>query len=577
MEDTAGEPQARQTIAGGGDLGQKTVGIVEDDPRAIRPLSQMLTSRNFKVLTATTVAAAHKVIGESGEKMDVMVLDMELDEPNITGAEVAIQAREQHPLWTPEFLIQTGYRGRENYYRQALRLGAVAYLNKNDVDVEDVVRYVRVLALKRSLRFDRPRVMEVMGSISESTVNLSEAVRRFGQDLLAEELASCLDVPYVLLLSDARGTQNLANNTQLPTTYASLYGAVQTMAHGDSAYSLPYAISECDLTYLPSRTGPLDEAIFERLPGAVLLPLAKVEEHRLSLVLLAPRPGDSSHPENTRRLAGVLAQYVRPMIAEHFLSILVHLTSHRKAMLKSVAYFCLNLGQHQQRVVEEGVGRKELASGSEAHMTMKAMADDLKQTGTILNSAAESRLHADAISLNVRDLITMAFNDYRELISRGEIELEVDGTCHVRARRDDMYVAIKRLLEWMIQRRTQTPSTLRPAVRLSCVQTDETSTIIFEDRSRRLPSEFREHLFEPFFASAAPAARAGGRWPGLYLPLYMAKVLFEEKYGGRLDDCTSEMESEFGHRFVVQFGPPGEQTVAGVEAGNQPLDLIRKV
>ncbi len=553
-------------------MGGKTVGIVDDVESAIRPLYQMLTLRKFNVLTATTVTEAREIIRESGENMDVMVLDMDLRE-RITGAEVAIQAREQYPHWTPEFLIQTGIEGQDNYYRQALRLGTAAYLQKNNVDVEDVIRYVRVLALKRSLRFDRPRVMEVMGSLSESTANLSEAVRRFSRELIAEELASCLDVPYILLLSDARGTRNVATNTTLPTTYTSLYGAVQTIAHGNSAFSLPYAISERDLEYLPSRTGSLDDAVFERLPGAVLLPLADVKEHRLSLALLTPRPGEKYLPEDTRLLAGVLAQYVRPTIAKHFLSILVHLNSHRKAMLKSVAYFCLNLGQHQQRVVEEGVARKELAAGSDAHVTMAAMADDLKQTGTILNSAAESSLGAEAAPLDMRDLITAAFRDYRELAGRDEIDLEVDGTCRVSARRDDMYVAVKRLLDWMIQRRTQTPSNLRPAVCLRCVQTDETSTIIFEDRSRRLPREFREHLFEPFLASTAPAARTHTRGPGLYLPLYVAKVLFEEKYGGRLDDCTSEMEGEFGHRFVVQFDSHDVQAGAGVEGGNQPLDL----
>jgi DNA-binding response OmpR family regulator len=546
-------------------MGDKTVGIVEDDESAIRPLYKMLTSRKFIVLTATTVAAARDMIRESGEKMDVMVLDMDLRE-RITGAELAIQGREQHPHWTPEFLIQTGKEGRENYYRQALRLGAAAYLNKNDVDVKDVVRYVRVLALKRSLRLDRPRAIEVIGSISESTFNLSEAVRRFSRELLAEELASCLGVPYVLLLSDAHGTQSVDTNAQLPTTYTSLYGAVQTMAHGDSAFSIPYAISERDLKDLPARTGALDEAVFERLPGAVLLPLAKVKEHRLSLVLLTPQPGETEHPENSLLLARVLAQYVRPTIIEHFLSILVHLTSHRKAMLKSVAYFCLNLGQHQQRIIEEGVGRKELAVGSEAHLTMAAMADDLRQTGTILNSAAESRPGTATTSLDMRDLIETAFKDYRESICPDEIDLVVEGSCRVRARRDDMYVAIKRLLDWMVQRRTEMPSQLRPAVRLSCVQTDESSTIIFEDRSRRLPREFREHLFDPFLASAAPGARG----PGIYLPLYVAKVLFEEKYGGRLDDITTEMEGELGHRFVVQFGPAGEQADTSTKGGRSP-------
>lgn len=549
-------------------MSSKTVGIVEDDPDEIKPLYTMLTARGFNVSIAPTVAAAREVIRELGEKMDVMVLDMDLGDPRVTGAEVAIQAREQYPHWTPEILIQTGHEGRDNYYRQALRLGEVVYLNKKDVYVEDVVRYVRVLALKRSLRLDRPRVMDLLASISESTFNLSEAVRRFSRELLAEELDSCLGVPYILLLSDARGTQNVATNTQLPTTYSSLYGAVQTIAHGDAAFSFPYTLSESDLKYLPACTGALDEAVFERLPGAVLLPLAKVKERRLSMALLTPQPGETKHPEDTSLLAGALAQYVRPTIVEHFLSILVHLTSHRKAMLKSVAYFCLNIGQHQQRIVEEGVIRKELATGSEAHLTMAAMADDLRQTGAILNSAAESKPGPATTLLDMRDLIETAFKDYRELIGPDELDLVVDGSCRVKARRDDMYVAIKRLLDWMVQRRRETPSHMRPAVCLRCIQTDEGSTIIFEDSSRRLPRELREHLFDPFLASPAPGARG----PGIYLPLYVAKVLFEEKYGGRLDDITSEMEGELGHRFVVQFGPAGEQTDTSVEGG-QPLEL----
>jgi len=46
-----------------------------------------------------------------------------------------------------------------------------------------------------------------------------------------------------------------------------------------------------------------------------------------------------------------------------------------------------------------------------------------------------------------------------------------------------------------------------------------------------------------------------------------------EKYGGRLDDCTSEMKSEFGHRFVVQFGPPTGGQTRDVEPGSQRLAL----
>jgi DNA-binding NarL/FixJ family response regulator len=551
-------------------MGNKTVGIVEDDERAITPLRQMLTSRDFIVLTAATIIAARDMVRKSADTMDVVVLDMYLG-GRITGAQFAIQSREEFPQWTPEFLILTGKDGTEDYYRQALRLGPAAYLRKEDVPAKDVVRYVRVLALKRSLRFDRPRVMKVMASIAGSTINLSEAATRFSRELLAEELDSCLDTPYLLLLSDALGTKNVATKTALPQTYTPLYAALQTMAHGDSAFSSPYEVSKRDLKDLPAPAGALDDQIYERLQGTVLLPLADVKDHRLSLALLAPRPGETKYSQDISQMAGALGQYVRPTINEHFLSILVHLTSHRKAMLKSVAYFCLNLGQHQQRIVEEGVARKEIAAGSEAHMTMAAMADDLRQTGAILNSSEASGPGMNTTALDLGKLIATAFEDYRRSIGPNEIDLVVEDTCHTIASRDDIYVAIKRLLDWMIQRRTETPPDIRAGLYLRCVQTDEHSTVIFEDRSRRLPRELREHIFEPFSASAASGP--GMRGPGLYLPLYVAKVLFEEKYGGRLDDCTSEMQGGVGHRFVVQLAPPRQKADASVADNNQSIAL----
>jgi ActR/RegA family two-component response regulator/signal transduction histidine kinase len=541
----------------------KTIVIVEDEEEQRVPLQKALERRGFRVGGAGTVAEAYKVIEELGEAIDVMVLDMKLDDPyarNTTGADIAIEIRDRHPNWMPEYLITTVHQNVMNYYRLALRLGAAAFLAKDEVNRDDTVRHIRALALKRSLRIERPSVMAELSAISDSTKNLSEAVQKFCREMLAGELNACLGSPYALLLTDERGTQNVATNTDLPTMYESSYFSIQALAHAITKLSSLYVISKQDMDDLPPPANAVEERVFARLPGATLLPLANVMNFRLSLALFVPQPGESKYPEDTGQLAAGLAQHVRPSIVEHFLGILVHLESQKKAMLKSISYFCLYLGQDQQRIIEEGVTRRELQEESATHQNLQTMADDLWQTGTILNNAANS-LSKDALPiLEMRNLIESEFADLRDAMSLDELSFKLDGSCRVKAG-DDIRVAVKRLLHWLAQLHTETPPSVKPEIYVQCIEREDSSLIVFEDRSPRLSAKLREQLFEPFSTSVVLSTGAGDAGPGLYLPLYLAKVLVEEKYGGTLHDESDKMSGEIGHRLVMRLSPPGDQVL----------------
>src|SRR6185295_5587653 len=114
-----------------------------------------LTKRGFRAEGAGTVAEAYRVLEDLGEQTDVIMLDMALDDPDaptITGADIALQLRERHPEWFPEYVIKTAKGSVVHYYRLALRLGAAAYLVPGEGSAEEMVRHIRVLALKRALR-----------------------------------------------------------------------------------------------------------------------------------------------------------------------------------------------------------------------------------------------------------------------------------------------------------------------------------------------------------------------------------------------------------------------------------------
>lgn len=547
----------------------KTVVIVEDQEVQRLALESALERRGFNVKSAATVAEARYAIEYLGEETDVMVLDMRLEDPNepaMTGADIGIEVQKEHPNWSPEYLIQSSF-AEVNYYRLALRLGAAAYLSKTETRQSDVIQHVRALALKRALRLERPRVAEILRSISESTRNLSEAVRKFCGEILAAELDACLGTPYILLLTDESGTQNFATNTDLPIGYEAIYTTLQALAHGISDFSAPYKVSEHGMRYLPAPGNPNEFRLYERLPGAVFIPLANVKNFRLALGLFEPQQGEIKYPEDIEKFAAVLTQYVRSTIVEHFLRILVQLDSRKRAMLQSTSRLCLSLGQEQQSIIQESVAADQLQEGSNAHYELVRMAEDLWETGTILANVTSTNSEEEYVPVEIKEIIEKAFLELEAGMPLDGIKFNIEGSCLIEAKQDDLYIVVIRVLQWLAQRTIETPLNLEPEIVVRCANEYGTSQIIFEDRSKRLPKQLRDRLYLPFFISAIPPADVKLPGPGLYLPLYLAKMLIEEKYGGRLDDKSDDLEGDVGHRLVISFGSVGRTT----EGRNQAL------
>jgi len=535
----------------------KTIAIVEDDSEQRNFFVNALRRRGFRAEGAGRVNEAYCLIEELGETTDVMLLDMQLLDPDdpSTGAEIAIKMRDKHPDWMPEYVVKTAYSYIVDYYRFAIQLGVAAYLSHDKFNEADVIRHIRALALKRSLRVDRPKVMAALSAISQSTRNLSQAVVKFCRDMLATELDVCLGTPYVLLLSDEYGTQNVATNYNLPSGYQWFYTAIQEMAHSINTPSSQYVISDIDTKGFPTPTTANDKIILERLPGAAFLPLAKVMHFKLSLILFVPRSGEWKLAEETGPLASVLAQQVRPSIFEHFLRMLIQLDAQNRMMLTSASRFCLYIGQEQERIIGDGLKSAELKKETNLHHSLSTMAEDLRRTGTILDSATSDRSRETLSVIEMKDMVEKELSDLTATTDFGNLNFFVVGSCQVNAG-SDLAIAVKRLLQWLIQRGCETPSAMEPEIQVQCIECEHDSKIIFRDRSRRLPKGLREQLFEPFSTSVLRTSGEGESGPGLYLPLYLAKVLVEAKYGGRLSDESDGMDGDIGHMLMMSFKPP---------------------
>lgn len=548
---------------------KKTVVIIEDSELQRVAIHSALERRGFRVVSAATVGETRRTMEDLREEIDVVVLDMRLEdpsEPEATGADVCIEIQDKHPDWLPEYLISSAL-AEVNYYRLALRLGAAVYLTKAQASMADLIRHVRALALRRALRVERRGVAENLRAISDSTKNLSSSLRKLTREVLASEFDACLGTPYVLLLTDESGTRNFATNTDLPTGFEKIYATLQAMTYGITGSSSIYKVAAREIEGLSPPANSAEVKIYERLPGAAFLPLANIRNFRLSLGLLTPLSGEAEYPEDTSELAKVLAQYVKTTIVEHLLRILDYLESQKKAaILRSTSRLCLLLGKDQKGIIRQGIRTGHIQEESNTHHKLDTMADELWEMGTVLANLTNSDSSDEYASVQIRDLVEGAIRELNDKMYLRGIRFEVEGSCTVRANRHDVYVAVIRVMQWLAQRKMETPDGVEPQITVQCSTADGISQVMFEDRSQRLADNLREQLFMPFSVSVISPAETVLHRPGQYLPLYVAKMLVEEKYGGWLNDRSHEIPGEVGHRIVMRFDASDNDARVSTEA-----------
>jgi DNA-binding NarL/FixJ family response regulator len=491
---------------------------------------------------------------------DVVVLDMDLKDPNgVTGGDLGIEIRQHWPVWPPEFLIVSGYMENPQYFKLALQLGAAAYIDKaGDTNFASVMRHVRVLALRRALSVERPDALERIRRIAITSRNQSEAVRRFCDGILRNELAQTLGAPFVLLLTDRSGTYCFNNRPNLPPQTEEGYNIVQALAQGKSGRSEPLLLQGDWAHYLAR----FEEAeTLRRLAGAAFIPLASEENLRLSLGILPP-DGQSKLPEQPKELARVMEEFFRPAVLTHLLTLtttLAELTARRRAVLTATSQFCLYVGQEQLTTLEAAMETGEVAEKGSHLERLQLLAEDLCSAGAVLNELAsrpeETGEGTVAGAVSMKAVAETAWRDVSRMLDGNDLQiLRIEGDCEIYGRRDYLEIATARVLQWFIQRTLESPAKSAPAIWVTCHWSERGPEVVFQDKSRRLNNRLRERLFVPF-SQAIPrlTKKMDLAGPGLHLPLYMAKTLVELGNWGCFEDRTAELDGDLGHRFVMQF------------------------
>jgi DNA-binding response OmpR family regulator len=536
----------------------KKVLVVEDKERMLNRLTDELTDGGFEVYPASNAANARRLAEEHWREVAVVVLDMELDDPNeplTTGAAIGIEFRQKKESFPPESLIYSK-KSEIDYYRLALRLGAAAYLLKEEVGVQVVVQHVRVLSLRHSLNGENPKVAAEVARIAAHSRTQSEAILTFCRQVLKEEFESCLGVDFVILFTEENTTINCADNAGLPAESDPFYHTLQALAHGKGNLTEPFILEASELD---TPNDPATLSLHQRLNFAAFLPLSLSNDKKLSIGILSkgPSPDDAA---DAKALCTVLAQYLRPTVLENVISIWSQWTELH-ATRNSTAKLCLSVGQE----IKDGLESEDL------EQRLSDLANDLNDTGQYLTQLDNRTWREDGATVSVGDVVKSSW-DLIKSEGQPSPKLDLQGDCTVQTQGNDMMIIVSRLLQWFLYRSKNVPVDVEPVITVRCEETDGGATAIFEDTSRRLPKKLREDLFAPFtqaistpfdnLAAAQTAsgetdderAAAGSLTSGRYLPLYLAKMLVEGRYRGFLEDHSDEMaEQRYGHRVVMHF------------------------
>jgi DNA-binding NtrC family response regulator len=110
--------------------------LVDDETAFLEAMTRRLNKRDFEILTATSGLEALEMLSESGEKIEVVILDVKM--PGMDGVETLSEIKRKFPLI--EVIMLTGHATVDSAI-DGMKKGAYDYLMK-PCDMEVLVTKV---------------------------------------------------------------------------------------------------------------------------------------------------------------------------------------------------------------------------------------------------------------------------------------------------------------------------------------------------------------------------------------------------------------------------------------------------
>ena len=558
---------------------EPSVLIIEDNVSVRNGLHLKLLERGFNAEGVESIADGRNALADRGEDFDVILIDMRLDHYEdsknnigIMGADLVIEFFKKNAsksdFQKPEPIILSGFRDEE-FYQKALQLGAATYLVK-PTPSEVVIRHLRALAIKRLLSNNVNLVDEIENIVLKSR-DEAALYDNLCSSILGEVFSMCLGSPFILLLTQFDNlfplvTKNCAGgDNDFSVGQDDIYKELLFLMYRNSDVSAkPFVLNDEEIELLKKRKSSLTDEQINRLKGAAFISLPLAGNFRLSIGILE---SDDEYSEPPEEMANLLISYVNPATIMFLGEITARWhknVAEKNTTIKKLATFCNNVGREQLFILEDANITGQSSDNyldSKIYRQIKSLAEDLHHTGRVLEPISEKDFVAQNLPVfSMRTLIEKVWRELNEehQVSR-KTKLLIEGDCELQGDEEEFFLIAFRFLHWLSRRKFETPGNIEHCIKVTCSTDNSYAVIAFEDNSYRIPEKLMEKLFNPF-SPAAPSPTSedatDSRKPGLYLALYLSQIIVEEKYRGKLKQCSEELDGELGHKIEMKIPLP---------------------
>jgi len=192
--------------------------VVDDEPIVLQLFSRVLSEKGLRTRTASSAEEALKLLEEGG--IACVLADKNM--PGMDGIEMLRRVREAQPHCA--FIVMTGYASTESAI-EALRLGAVDYLQKPFEDLDVVAQRIEEAIQQVRSELERSATMARLGAFQDgeppapedrsdpgAPIQMLEArVRQATEDLRAR----CLQLLSRLVASKGAGREVLLSGDRI--------------------------------------------------------------------------------------------------------------------------------------------------------------------------------------------------------------------------------------------------------------------------------------------------------------------------------------------------------------------------
>jgi CheY-like chemotaxis protein len=544
---------------------KKRVFYVEDDTLQRLALKRALTERGFDVVAVGTVAEARQEMTRFVGGIDVALYDLLLEmDPhcgNTSGAILAAEMWKAHEEWPPEFLFHSALENVE-YYRLALQVRVGAYLGKSEATLHDVIRYIRVLALRHALSVRRPGALKRLGTLAQRCPSGAAVLQAFCHDILEPELRECLGAGFALVLESKGERRWCGGSWKDPWASMEPLRTLQAIARSRAMLGAPFIIDESTEQVVEES----DKEAVRALRGATVVRLAA---HQFAEMFLLLEAGNDDDPlaESAPKLAHLLGELLGPTIVEHMLTLVSffeRFAERERTAIQNTSRLTLVLGHRLAEIHGLAMDQDEADAGAAHLQQLAELQEELQDAGQVLSNLVAQLDHHKASdysalpapAVRARAVLEKAWHAVPRP-SHMTDALCVEDDVEVVGSDEDLGRVFQALLQWMVQRAAFLGEGAKGKITARCTAGAERAEIIIDGPGRRLPRPIREELFMPLTdAVLEPPTEKHPEGRRLVLALYVARMLLAVRHHGTLEDRSDALAAPQGHRFVVTLPRP---------------------